>query len=104
MSGPLISRTLNGARGLRRLPVARVLAVAEIIVLVREHLGKLEPGERRRLMELVKLGRFRSGRLTPRERRELADLVAKTEPRAFLNRAVEKVSGVPIPRRGRERR
>ena len=104
MPGSLINRTLSSARALRQVPLARLLAVAEVIVLAREHLSKLEPHERRRLVELVKLGRFHRGQLTRRERRELSELLAKTEPRLFLNRAAQKVTGVPIPRRGSERR
>jgi hypothetical protein len=97
----LIKRTIGGAGGLRRLPIARLLGVAELIVLAREHMNKLEPHERRRLGELVRNGRGRPGSLSTKERRELTDLVAKTEPRAFLNRAVEKLTGVPISRRRR---
>jgi hypothetical protein len=104
MPGSLVTRTLSGARVLRRLPVARLLALADVIVLAREHLNKLEPHERRRLVELAKMGRFHRGQLTRRERRELTDLLAKTEPRMFLNRAAQKVTGVPIPRQGRGRR
>ncbi len=99
----MIDRSLSGVRALRRMPVARLIAVAELIVLVREHLSKLEPHERRRLLELLRLGRFHRGNLTRRERRELTDLLAKTEPRAFLNRAAQKVTGVPVRRRGRDR-
>ena|SRR5436853_335712 len=104
MPGPLITRTLSGARSLRRLPVARVLALAELAVLFREHLNKLEPHERRRLAELVRRGRGRPSSLSAKERRELSALVAKAEPRVFFNSAAQKVTGVPVPRRGRGRR
>jgi hypothetical protein len=100
----MVSRTLGGVRGLRRLPVARLVAVAELVVLFREHLNKLEPHERRRLLELVRQGRGRPSSLSARERRELATLVGKTEPRAFVNRAVQHVTGVPVPGRRRGRR
>lgn len=103
MASALVTRTLTGARAVRRLPVARLLALADVIVLAREHLNKLEPDERRRLVELVKLGRLTRGQLSRRERRELNELLAKTEPKLFLNRAVQKVAGVPIPRRARAR-
>ena len=101
MPGPLVTRTITSARALRRLPVARLLAVADVLVLAREHFNKLEPHERRRLVEIVKLGRFHRGHLTRRERRELSDLLAKTEPKTFLNRAAQKVTGVPVPKRDR---
>lgn len=104
MAGTLVTRTLDRTRALRKLPVARLVAVAELVLLVRDHVNKLEPQERRRLMELVKLGRFHRAELTQRERRELTHLLAKTEPRLFMNRAVQKVTGVPVQRRGRDRR
>lgn len=104
MAAPLVNRTLTGTRALRRLPVARLIAAAEVIVLAKEHLNRLGPHERRRLVDLIKLARFHRGHLTRRERRELSDLLAKTEPRLFLNRAAQKVTGVPIGRLGRERR
>lgn len=103
MAGGLVSRTLGSAGALRRLPAARVIALAELVVLVREHMSKLEPQERRRLAELVRRGRGRPSSLSARERRELTGLLAKTEPRLFLNRAVQKVTGVPVPKRGRGR-
>jgi hypothetical protein len=92
---------MPGPLSLRRLPLARVLAVAELIVLVREHMTKLEPHERRRLIELVRRGRGRPKSLSARERRELAELLAKTEPRAFVGRAFQKVAGVSVPRGGK---
>lgn len=101
MPGPLITRTVTSARALRKLPIARLLAVADVMVLAREHFNKLEPSERHRLVELVKLGRFHRGQLTRRERRELSDLLAKTEPKVFLNRAAEKVTGVPLHKRNK---
>jgi hypothetical protein len=93
--------------GLRRLPVLKLLAIAEIALLAREHVGKLEPDERRRLVQLVRLGRGRRRALTPEEREELRALVAKTEPRLFIGVAADKLSPVPIPGRlvrGRRRR
>jgi hypothetical protein len=104
MANPILSRSLGRVGALRRLPVARVLALAELVVLAREHLNKLEPHERRRLVELVRRGRGRPSTLSARERRELTGLVAKTEPRAFVNRAVQKVTGVPVSGRRRGRR
>jgi hypothetical protein len=82
----------------------RLLAAAEVIVLAREHMNKLEPQERRRLVELVKRGRARPSNLSARERRELTALVAKAEPREFVSRAVEKIAGVPLWTKERDRR
>jgi len=83
--------------------VARLVAVAEIVVLAREHFNRLEPHERRRLVELVRHGRGRPANLSARERRELGSLLAKVEPRAFVQAAVAKVTGVPVAgkRRGK---
>jgi hypothetical protein len=104
MADTLITRTVGRVGALRRLPVARLMAVAEIVVLAREHLQKLEPHERRRLVELVRHGRGRPGNLTSRERRELGSLVAKVEPRAFVQGAVAKVTGVPVAGKRRGKR
>ena len=83
--------------GLRRIPVLKLLAIAEVAMLAREHVVKLDRHERRRLFELVRLGRGRSRNLTPREREELASLVAKAEPRLFVGAAADRLSPVPIP-------
>jgi hypothetical protein len=87
----------------KKIPMARMLILAELIVLLREHMSKLQPHERRRLLELIRRGRGRPSSLSARERRELADLIAKAEPRAFVNLAAQKVTGVPVPggKRGR---
>jgi hypothetical protein len=93
---------LHGASripGLKRLPLFKLLAVAEIAFLARDHVSRLTPEERRRALELVKLGRGRTGNLTAREREELAALVAKAEPRLFAGLAADKLSPVPLPKR-----
>jgi hypothetical protein len=77
----------------------KLLAIAEIALLAREHLTKLEPQERRRLVQLVRLGRGRRRELTPNEREELSALVTKAEPRLFFGVAANKLSPVPIPKR-----
>ncbi|HZU59910.1 MAG TPA: hypothetical protein VE983_03045 [Solirubrobacteraceae bacterium] len=104
MPGPFLTRTLSRTRLLRKLPLVRLMAVAEVIVLAREHMNKLEPPERRRLVELVRRGRARPSNLSARERRELSALVAKAEPRQFVTRAVEKIAGVPLWSREQDRR
>jgi hypothetical protein len=104
MAGTLVTRTLVGARALRKLPYARLVALAELLILAREHVIRLEPDERRRLVELVRLSRFHPGGLTQRERREFTALLAKAEPQLFLNRAAQKMTGVPIPRKRRDKR
>jgi hypothetical protein len=102
-----IARTSERMGPLRGLPVVRLLAAAEVLMLARQHVTQLEPAERRRLVELVREGRGRRSNLTPAQRDELADLVAKAEPRQFLTEAASKFSPVRIPDRlvqGRRRR
>jgi hypothetical protein len=81
-------------RAVRALPAARLIVLGELLLLAREHLHKLEPQERRRVMELVRRGRGRPRNLSERERKELARLVEKAEPREFLGNAAKRVVGV----------
>lgn len=76
-----------------------LIEIAEVVLLAREHLKKLEPDERRRVVELVRAGRGRPHNLSSREREELATLVAKAQPRLFFGLAAEQLSPVPLPRR-----
>jgi hypothetical protein len=102
-----VARATKRIPALRAVPVLKLLAIAEIVLLIRDHVARLEPHERRRLIELVKLGRGRKRNLSEAEQAELADLLAKTEPRALAGEAVEKLSPVALPRRlvyGRKRR
>jgi hypothetical protein len=102
MAGTLTRTAARAGRkipGLRRVPILRLLALAEVALLARDHFRRLEPAERRRLSELVVKGRGRKRDLTPEERDELAVIVAKAEPRLFAALAVHKLSPVPLPRR-----
>jgi hypothetical protein len=66
----------------------RVLAVAQLALLVRHHLGLLEPDERARMARLVAQSRGRPRRnLSADERGELLRLVQKLEPGAFARGA-----------------
>jgi hypothetical protein len=85
--------------GLRRLPLLKLLAVGEIALLAHNHVQKLEPAERRRLLQLVREGRGRPSKLSPPDRDELQRLVAKAEPRLFAGMAADRLSPVPLPRR-----
>src|SRR4051794_41516605 len=85
--------------GLRRLPFLKLLALAEIALLARDHVTRLEPQERRRLFELVRLGHGRTRNLSRDERAELSLLVAKTDPRRFAGMVVDRLSPIPLPRR-----
>jgi hypothetical protein len=79
--------------------VLKLLAAAEVAVLARDHLRRLTPQERRRLITLLRTGRGRRRNLSQAERDELAALVAKVEPRLLAGAAVERLSPVPLPRR-----
>lgn len=92
-----IARASKKVPGLRRLPMLKLIAVAEVIIIVREHFVRLDPYERRRLVTLVRRARGRRGRLTPVEQDELSKLVAKTGPRELFGRSAEKLSPVPVP-------
>ena len=84
---------------LRRLPLFRVLAVAEVALLARDHARKLTPDERHRLLALVGKARGRPANLKPREREEVRELVGKLEPGGFARGAARKAVGL----RGRKR-
>jgi hypothetical protein len=99
LSSRLMVRTVGRVPGLRRLPVFKLLALAELAMLARTQFGRLDPTERRRLAELVRKGRGRSSKLAPDERDELAALVAKVEPRRFAGLAIDRLSPIPLPRR-----
>ena len=94
-----IARVARHVPGLRRIPILRLLTLAEIVVLARDHVGKLTPAERRRLVELLRIGRGRPSSLSPLQREELSGLVAKAEPRVLAGRAIERISPVELPRR-----
>lgn len=99
----LVTQTLGRAAahvpGLRRVPMLKLLALGEVLLLMREHAGKLEPTERRRVLELVRRGRGRASNLSAGERDELARLIAKAEPRLLLGATADKLSPLPLPKR-----
>jgi hypothetical protein len=83
----------------RAIPMARLLAAAQVVMLARRHWQRLEPHERRRLITLVRVAGGRRGRLTPGERIELVGLIAKADPKLFAGLVVQKFSPVPFPKR-----
>jgi hypothetical protein len=99
----LVTRSIGAAAGkvpgLRRIPVLKLVAVAEVGMLAHHHLMRLEPVERRRLLGLVRAARGRPSKLTESERIELAGLVAKLEPRLLAGEAANRLSPFPLPRR-----
>jgi hypothetical protein len=82
-----------------RLPAARLLVVAELLVLAKDHLGNLKGHERRRFLELTLRARGRPRNLNASEWRELRALIAKVDPRLFVGEVAEKLSPVPLPDR-----
>jgi hypothetical protein len=80
-------------RLLRRMPVFKLLAVAQIVLLAWRHLERLDASDRRRLSELVRRGR----RMDRSERDELRGLLGKLEPRAFAAATANAFSPVALP-------
>jgi hypothetical protein len=94
-----LARVAQRAPALKRVPVLKLLAAAELAVATRDHLRRLTPEERRRIATLIRVGRGRRRNLTEAEREELSALIAKVEPRLLAGQAVEAFSPVPLPRR-----
>jgi hypothetical protein len=77
------------------LPIVRLLALAQIVLLTRAHAQKLTPRQRRRVLELARKGPS----MTPKQRGELVELIMKTQPRLFAGQVAEKLSPLPLPKR-----
>jgi ABC-type polar amino acid transport system ATPase subunit len=85
---------LNRIPLVRRIPIARLIIVAEVAMLAGEHVGRLDPEERRRVLTLLRRGRGRPSNLSRGERAELAMLVAKAEPKLFARAVAKKFSPI----------
>ncbi len=103
MLASLVTRSIGRAAirlpGLRRIPVFKLVSIAEVGLLARDHLKHLTPEERHRLLELLRIARGRPRNLKTSEREELTALVAKLEPRLLAGEAADKLSPVPLPKR-----
>jgi hypothetical protein len=103
MPSGFVTRSLGRATervpGIRRIPVVKLLSAAEIALLAHEHLMRVTPTERRRLVTLVRVGRGRRARLTKAERDELEQILDKLQPRVLVGEAVDRLSPIPLPRR-----
>ena len=94
-----LGRASGRVPGLRRIPVVKLLSAAELALLARDHLVRLSPAERRRLVVLVRVGRGRRSRLTDAEYVELEELLLKLQPRLLVGEAINRLSPLPLPRR-----
>jgi hypothetical protein len=94
-----VGRTVKHVPGLRRIPVLKLLAIAELALLAWDHAAQLSQEDRRRLLELVRIGRGRRRNLSEVEQEELATLIARMEPRLFAGHVVNKLSPMPLPGR-----
>jgi hypothetical protein len=72
----------------------RILAIAQVAILARRHLGLLESDERSRLAAIVAKSKGRPRRnLTANEREEMLRLVRKLEPAEFGRGAFSRIRG-----------
>jgi hypothetical protein len=81
------------------IPMARLVAAGQVVMLARRHWHRLEPAERRRVVTLVRVAGGRRGRLTAAERLELARLIAKADPKLFAGLMIKRFSPLPVPKR-----
>jgi hypothetical protein len=81
------------------VPIARLVLAAQVVLIARGHLSRLDRPQRRRLIALLVRTRGRPGSLSGAERRELTLLLARLEPRLFLGTALKRLSPVPLPKR-----
>ncbi|CAN5438572.1 hypothetical protein BH20ACT15_BH20ACT15_06760 [soil metagenome] len=82
MPSPLQSVGSTAARGTWLARGAWLLALAEALMAVRNHLtSRLSEKDRARLVEIVRTSKGRPANLSNRERRELKELFDKVEPK-----------------------
>jgi hypothetical protein len=75
------------ARGKWLARGALLLAAAEVVLSVRDHItGHLNEKERKRMVQIVRSSKGRPSNLSDRERRELQALIRKVEPAALAKR------------------
>jgi hypothetical protein len=88
------------ARGRWLARGAWLLAAAEVVVAVRDHVtGRLTEKERKRMVQIVRSSKGRPSNLSDRERKELRSLLGKVEPRELA----KKVATTGFGRRFRRR-
>jgi hypothetical protein len=83
----------TAARGKWIARGAWVLALAEIAILVKDHLDRLDGDERRRLVEIVSASKGRPANLSRREKAELKRLVDKIDPKELATGIATRATG-----------
>lgn len=76
-----------------------LLTLAEVAVLVKEHLDRLDAKERQRLVEIVKTSRGRPANVSDRERAEIKAMVGKIGPAELARGVAGKATGAVAGRR-----
>ncbi len=89
--------------GLRRVPLLQVIVASQVLLLARDHLERLTPRERHRVVVLIRDCKGRVGNLSAGERAELYSLIQKVEPRMFAETAMRTLSPLPLPGKVRRR-
>ena len=90
-SGTLMGVIGTAGRSAVRYTVwGRILAAAEVALLLKQHLDRLDSREKRELQALVRKSKGRPANLTDRERVQLRGLVAKLEPKDLAKSAATK--------------
>ena len=77
------------------MPIFKLLAIGQTVLLARRHFQRLDASDRRRLGQIVRRGRGMSGA----ERDELRGILGKLEPRDFAFTTADRFSPLPLPRR-----
>ena len=70
-----------------------LLTLAEVAVLVKEHLDRLTPKERQRLVEIVKSSKGRPANVSERQRAEIKSMIDKIGPRELAQGVAGKATG-----------
>jgi hypothetical protein len=93
-SGAGDTAAAGAARGRWLARGAWLLALAEVAVVVKSHIDRLEPKERSRLVEIVKSSKGRPSNLDDKERRELRKLIDKIGPGELARSVASRVTGI----------
>jgi hypothetical protein len=73
---------------------AWLLAIAEVAVVIKDHIERLSPSERRRLVEIVRTSKGRPSNLSDGERAELRKLIEQIEPQELGRNVLRRFAGL----------